>query len=115
MRKELMSMQCFTPSWFPSNVVWIDACSSTIPGSYKHCLLMFKVNKGWKWNDLKHLNANHRGPKTGLTRTWAGTSVNRIIILSRWLRAQWEELGRVLGGLGDLRLCYQVFGGAQTF
>ena len=87
MCKVFMGMNHFTPSWFFNNVVWVDPCSAIIPGSYKQYLRMkqtLKGNRGWFSDNAKHLNANRSGPKTALTqRTWDGTKVNWVIILSR--------------------------------
>ena len=87
MSKELLAMPCFTPTWFLHNAVWIDPCSSILPGSLKQYLRMkeaLKGDKGWHSDDAKHLNENRRGPPTALKqKTWDGTKVNWVIILSR--------------------------------
>ena len=83
----LLAMDGFTAAWFFNNVVWIDPCSSIIPGSYKQWLRMkqaLKGEKGWVSDNAKRKNRNRRGPKTALSQTtWEGTRVNRVIILAR--------------------------------
>ncbi len=87
MCKALVAMCCFTASWFFSNVVWIDPCSSIIPGSYKQYLRMrqaFKGDKGWLSDGAKHSNNNRRGPKTALSQTtWDGMNVNWVVALAK--------------------------------
>ena len=77
----------FTATWFFNNVVWIDPCSSIIPGSYKQFLRMrqaLKGDKGWQSDDAKGKKPNQRGPKTALTQTtFEGTKMNWVIILAR--------------------------------
>ncbi len=77
----------FTAPWFFSCVVWVDPCSSIIPGSYMQYVKMkqlLKGEKGWQSDNAKKNNRNRRGPKTALTQTtFEGTKVNWVIILSR--------------------------------
>ena len=67
--------------------MWIDPCSSILPGSYKQFLRMkqlLKGDKGWFSDDAKKLSRNQRGPKFALSqKTWEGTKMNWVIILTR--------------------------------
>ena len=83
----LLAMESLTATWFFNNVVWIDPCSSILPGSYKQWLRMkqaLKGEKGWVSDNAKGKNRNRRGPKTALSQTtWEGTKMNWVIILAR--------------------------------
>ena len=83
----LLASQPTTGAWFYNNVVWIDPCSSIIPGSYKQFLKMrqlLKGGKGWQSDDAKQQNENLRGPKFANTQTtFEGTKMNWVIILAR--------------------------------
>ena len=84
---KLLAMESLSAAWFFNNVVWIDPCSSIIPGSYKQWARMkqaLKGEKGWVSDDAKGKNRNRRGPKTALSQTtWEGSKMNWVIILSR--------------------------------
>ncbi len=60
--------QC-TASWFFSYAVWIDPCSSIIPGSYKQYVKMKQLLKretGCQSDNAKKNTRNRRGLKTAL-------------------------------------------------
>ena len=82
-----LTLSCFTATWFFKNIVWIDPCSSIIPGSYKQWLRMkqaLRGERGWVSDNARKKNRNHRGPKTALSQTtWEGTKMNWVIILAR--------------------------------
>ena len=77
----------FVASWFFHNVVWVDPCSSVLPGSYRQYLKqkqLVKGDKGWVSDNAKQTNPNARGPKTALQqKSWEGRKMNWVIILAR--------------------------------
>lgn len=73
--------------WWTQNVVWIDPCSTVLPGSQNQYDKMRQAWKGYKSyisDDAKLYSPNLSGSATALKqKTWEGTRVNWVIVLAR--------------------------------
>ena len=76
-----------TPGWFHRHVVWMDPCSSILPGNKAQWLAMKQAAKGAKGyisDNAMMENANLRGPVTALKqKTFVGRKMNWVILLAR--------------------------------
>ena len=109
-----------TPGWFHRHVVWMDPCSSILPGNKAQWLAMKQAAKGAKGyisDNAMMENANLRGPATALKqKTFVGRKMNWVILLARGrvavrvLPVEWqlngegmaEVAGSLTGWLRDL-------------
>ena len=98
-----------TPGWYYQNVVWLDPCSSILPGSKAQWLNMKQLLKGVKGyisDNATMESANLRGPVTALKqKTFVGRKVNWVILLTRGkvavrvLPSDWQLSGE---GMADV-------------
>ena len=102
-------------SWWFNNVVWMDPCSSILPGSrqqYERMRRALKGNRRYMSNDAKGYSRNLRAPPTALKqRGWEGRKMNWAVVLARGkaavivLPADWT-----LDGAGMADVVHQLCG-----